>query len=193
MKNLFISLLFLSLSNSFISTQVLAQAVLPPTASPEMLEDRQEAISTNDSLLFAPESENSAKLSRRDSLIQFARQHLNKPYAWGGTGPNAFDCAGFACFVFSKFGIKLARMSEGQKNQCQLVSAAEALPGDLVFYGYPNGRGGYVYTHTAIVYENTGAGKALSVIHSMYYGVKITTLHFDPSWRTRFICIGRII
>ena len=186
---LILSIFFISLS----SQGLFAQIELPSTISSEMQESRREAVSTNDSLLFAPEGEHSAKLGRRDSLIQFARQHLNKPYAWGGVGPNAFDCAGFACFVFSKFGINLARMSEGQKNQCQLIPLAEALPGDLVFYGYPNGRGGYVYTHTAIVYENLSRGKQVQVIHSMYYGVKITTSHFDPSWRTRFICIGRII
>lgn len=30
-----------------------------------------------------------------ESMIKFGLSHLNKPYRWGGNGPNNFDCSGF--------------------------------------------------------------------------------------------------
>ena len=42
-----------------------------------------------------------------DRLIEEAMTHLGKPYHYGGKGPKAFDCAGFARYVYQKFGFTL--------------------------------------------------------------------------------------
>ena len=38
-----------------------------------------------------------------DKLIDFAKKQLNKPYVWGATGPNAFDCSGLVQYVFGHY------------------------------------------------------------------------------------------
>ena len=49
-----------------------------------------------------------------DAIIKEAGKHLGKPYLYGGNGPQSFDCTGFTCFVFNKFGYKLSRTSADQ-------------------------------------------------------------------------------
>ena len=41
-----------------------------------------------------------------DAIIKEAGRHLGKPYLYGGNGPESFDCTGFTCYVFNKFGYK---------------------------------------------------------------------------------------
>lgn len=38
-----------------------------------------------------------------DKLIDCAKKQLNKPYVWGATGPNAFDCSGLVQYVFGHY------------------------------------------------------------------------------------------
>ena len=49
-----------------------------------------------------------------DAIIKEAGRHLGKPYVYGGNGPESFDCTGFTCFVFRKFGYNLSRTSSDQ-------------------------------------------------------------------------------
>jgi cell wall-associated NlpC family hydrolase len=66
-------------------------------------------------------------------------------YAYGGSGPNGFDCSGFTSYVFSKVGISLPHSSSAQAGVATRVSNPQ--PGDLVFVY--NGGGGSI-GHVAI-------------------------------------------
>ena len=61
-------------------------------------------------------------------------------YAYGATGPSAFDCSGFTAYVFAKMGISLPHSSSAQRGMVQSVSTPQ--PGDLVFVY--NGGGGSI-------------------------------------------------
>lgn len=42
------------------------------------------------------------------SVVERAYAHLGRPYSWGATGPNAFDCSGFVSMCLSgKYGVRL--------------------------------------------------------------------------------------
>ncbi|MGG6312910.1 C40 family peptidase [Paenibacillus macerans] len=56
------------------------------------------------------------------------------PYKFGGTSTSGFDCSGFTRYVFSKMGIKLARVSTAQYKQGTTVPKSNLQPGDLVFF-----------------------------------------------------------
>lgn len=72
----------------------------------------------------------------RVSLIQYATQFVGNPYVWGGTSlTRGADCSGFVLSVFSKYGISLPHSSGAQSNCGARISASEAQPGDLFFYG----------------------------------------------------------
>lgn len=67
------------------------------------------------------------------SLISYAYQFIGKPYIFGATGPNSFDCSGFTQYVFRKFGYNLTRTTYTQVKQGTYVSRDQLQPGDLVF------------------------------------------------------------
>ena len=48
------------------------------------------------------------------AAIGFAEQQLGKPYLWGGTGPDAFDCSGLVMMAYRAAGIDIARTSQQQ-------------------------------------------------------------------------------
>jgi hypothetical protein len=70
-------------------------------------------------------------------VIAEAKKYLGVKYVWGGESPNGFDCSGLVQYVYKKFGVNLPRVSQDQAHAGRPVSAAEAKPGDLVFYHNP--------------------------------------------------------
>jgi cell wall-associated NlpC family hydrolase len=75
------------------------------------------------------------KSNLRNSIVAFAKQFVGNPYVYGGTSlTNGTDCSGFTMSVYANFGYSIPRVVEGQAYIGKLVSASEALPGDLVVY-----------------------------------------------------------
>ena len=73
------------------------------------------------------------------TAISFAQQQLGKPYLWGGTGPDAFDCSGLVMMAYRAAGIFIARTSEAQWATLPHVPATQVEPGDLVFFAGSDG------------------------------------------------------
>ncbi len=69
-----------------------------------------------------------------DRVVALAKQHLGTPYVWGGESPGGFDCSGLLQWAYKQVGIDLPRVSTQQARVGREVSAAEARPGDLVFF-----------------------------------------------------------
>ena len=72
----------------------------------------------------------------RVSLVQYALQFVGNPYVWGGTSlTNGIDCSGFTMQVYARYGISLPHHAASQPGYGRRISASEARPGDLFFYG----------------------------------------------------------
>lgn len=72
-----------------------------------------------------------------DDMINYAKQFLGVPYVMGGNGPKTFDCTGFTCYVFKKYGYSLPRTaySQGYTNYgTKITSMSDLKRGDLVFF-----------------------------------------------------------
>ena len=69
--------------------------------------------------------------------VRAAQSQLGKPYKWGATGPNSYDCSGLTSWAFKKAGVTLPRSSSDQARVGSAVSFANMQPGDLVFYYQP--------------------------------------------------------
>jgi hypothetical protein len=72
-------------------------------------------------------------------VIAFAEEQLGKPYLWGGTGPDAYDCSGLAMMAYRAAGIDIPRTSEEQWAFGQQIPASQVQPGDLVFFAGSDG------------------------------------------------------
>ena len=72
------------------------------------------------------------------TAITYAEQQLGKPYLWGGTGPDAFDCSGLVMMAYRAAGStsRAPRSSSGPPSACP---ASQAQPGDLVFFAGADG------------------------------------------------------
>jgi cell wall-associated NlpC family hydrolase len=73
------------------------------------------------------------------TAIAYAEQQLGKPYQWGGTGPDAFDCSGLVMMAYRVAGIDIPRTSAAQWGSGSRVSSSQVQPGDLVFFAGADG------------------------------------------------------
>ncbi|MBS2963944.1 C40 family peptidase [Actinocrinis puniceicyclus] len=68
------------------------------------------------------------------AVITFALAQLGKPYAYGATGPNAYDCSGLMVASYARIGVHLPRATYQQVNAgIPVYSVAQLKPGDLLF------------------------------------------------------------
>jgi cell wall-associated NlpC family hydrolase len=77
--------------------------------------------------------------SAAGTAIAFAEQQLGKPYQWGGTGPDAFDCSGLVMEAYRAAGIDMPRTSQQQWTWGPRVPASQVEPGDLAFFAGSDG------------------------------------------------------
>lgn len=66
--------------------------------------------------------------------VAFARAQLGKPYVWGATGPNAYDCSGLTRAAWRAAGVVLPRTTWEQIEAAPRISTKRLRPGDLIFY-----------------------------------------------------------
>lgn len=60
--------------------------------------------------------------------VDYAMTFLQTKYVSGGNGPNSFDCSGFTCYVYKKFGVSLARSTGGQATAGTEVAKSDLKP-----------------------------------------------------------------
>lgn len=64
-----------------------------------------------------------------------ARKHLGKPYVWGGSGPDNFDCSGLTAWAWKAAGVSLSHSAYTQYFETTRVPIDAVQPGDLLFFG----------------------------------------------------------
>lgn len=70
------------------------------------------------------------------AAISFALSQAGKPYVWGATGPDAYDCSGLMLRAYQSGGINLPRVASEQYHAGALLPVHNAQPGDLMFLAY---------------------------------------------------------
>lgn len=70
------------------------------------------------------------------TAIRFAMGELGKPYVWGATGPNSYDCSGLMLRAYQAAGVSLDRVSSDQYKDGAMLPVRDAQPGDLLFWAY---------------------------------------------------------
>ncbi|HEX9334409.1 MAG TPA: C40 family peptidase [Pseudonocardiaceae bacterium] len=71
---------------------------------------------------------------QENAAVTYALAQVGKPYLWGATGPDAFDCSGLMLAAWAHAGVALDRTTAAQVHDGVAVdSIAQAQPGDLLF------------------------------------------------------------
>lgn len=84
-------------------------------------------------------------------VIAFAKAQLGKPYVYGATGPDSYDCSGLTSTAYQHAGVTIPRLSDAQYWWGASVSKGQEQPGDLVYFEYLPGHSGP--GHVGIVYN----------------------------------------
>ncbi len=69
------------------------------------------------------------------AAIAFAEAQIGEPYSYGAAGPSSWDCSGLTSAAWAAGGRSLPHYSVAQYTQSTTISAAQLVPGDLVFWG----------------------------------------------------------
>lgn len=103
-------------------------------------------------------------------VVAFAASQLGKPYLYGGSGPNSWDCSGLTRAAFATVGYVMPHNAEAQMVQTRKYAIARTTSppaGCLVFYGF----GGFA-DHCGI---STGGGEMIEAPHTgdvvKYYSI----------------------
>lgn len=67
-------------------------------------------------------------------IVTFTMQQIGKPYQWGATGPDAYDCSGLIYAAYRSVGITLPRTTFGMWDLAPHIPENQAEPGDIVFF-----------------------------------------------------------
>lgn len=116
----------------------------------------------------------------RASVVSYALQFVGNRYVWGGTSlENGVDCSGFTMRILGKYGVSLPHSSKAQPSCGTKISASDARPGDLFFYG-----SGRSISHVAIYIGNG------QIVHASNKrdGIKVSNAYYrNPICVTRYL------
>ncbi|HEX2274259.1 MAG TPA: NlpC/P60 family protein [Acidimicrobiales bacterium] len=69
------------------------------------------------------------------AAVAEAQRQIGKPYKWGGSGPDSFDCSGLTAWAWKAGGVTLSHSALAQYHETTRVPLSAIQPGDLVFFG----------------------------------------------------------
>lgn len=121
-------------------------------------------------VIYTFDSEGIASLNKASQIVSIATQQLGKPYVWGATGPNSFDCSGLVQYVYKQIGINLPRTTYQQEYQGKAVSLNELQPGDLLFWGnYGSAYHVAIYIGNGNFIQAPTSGQSVKITNMNYY------------------------
>ena len=124
-----------------------------------------------------------------EALLELGEALFGRPYVWGASGPNSFDCSGLVYFLLNQSGAATVgrTTAQGYFNMSRPVSPSEAMPGDLIFFEgtFSSAR---TITHVGVY---LGDGRMLHT-GSNPNGVEIVSIN-TPFWQRHFHSFGRLV
>ena len=69
----------------------------------------------------------------RQAAVTYALDQLGKPYQWGATGPDSYDCSGLVWAAYRSAGVNVPRTAGEQMQASTLIPPQQAQTGDLLF------------------------------------------------------------
>jgi cell wall-associated NlpC family hydrolase len=106
--------------------------------------------------------------TQADQAVAFAYAQLGKPYEWGATGPDDYDCSGLVQAAWAAAGVSIPRTTYEQWSDLPHIPMSDLEAGDLILY---NGE-----SHVAIY---VGDGYIIDAPHT---GADVERIPESTSW-----------
>ena len=126
---------------------------------------------------------------KTDSIIDFGKTLLGKPYKYITSEGKVLDCSGFVNYIYGKNGIELPRTSASLASLSEKISLSEIKKGDLLFFKGRNTKSKHV-GHLSIV--TSVDGDVIEMMHSCSRGILIELYQKNNYYTSRFLFAGRL-
>jgi cell wall-associated NlpC family hydrolase len=120
--------------------------------------------------------------------VAFALAQLGKPYVFGATGPNTYDCSGLVMTAWAKAGVRIPRITRDQVHTGVAVTSLAAMhPGDLIFI--PGSDGTTAHPGHVGMYIGTIRGRQF-LVQAPHTGTVVKTVPVS-TWARQVAAIRR--
>lgn len=113
--------------------------------------------------------------------LTWARTQIGKPYVWGATGPDSYDCSGLTSRAYQNAALQLPRTSREQYAATTRITEFELAPGDLIFWSADGTAQGIyhvaLYAGNGLIVQAPSAGKDVEEVNL---------------WRENLFAFGRL-
>ncbi len=109
------------------------------------------------------------------AAVDAALSQLGKPYQWGASGPDSYDCSGLTSWAWAHAGVALPHNSGMQYAATPRVPEGDWQPGDLLFFGDP--------IHHVAMYIGNG-----QMVEAPYTGSQVRV---NSAYRSDYVGAGR--
>jgi cell wall-associated NlpC family hydrolase len=100
----------------------------------QVTEDSVGGSTSSGTVTTSPITDPGPTSSQADQAVAFAYAQIGKPYEWGATGPDSFDCSGLVQAAWSAAGVSIERTTEDQWASLPHIPMSDLEPGDLILY-----------------------------------------------------------
>ncbi|MDH2428872.1 bifunctional lytic transglycosylase/C40 family peptidase [Sphaerisporangium sp. TRM90804] len=111
-------------------------------------------------------------------ILEYALAQRGKPYRWGGTGPQGYDCSGIIYMAYRSAGLSIPRTTFGQWPFGVKISKGDEQAGDLVFFNSGPGTSANNPGHVGMV---VSPGKMIEARCTLCGPIKVTTYRDRPN------------
>lgn len=112
-----------------------------------------------------------------------ALAQMGRPYRYGGSTPEGFDCSGLVRYAYRAAGVDVPRTTTEQFRAARSVRWNKLAPGDLLFFRIDSRE----VTHVAIYAGNQ------RFVHAPQSGKSVETRALDDAWYAdRLVGAGRL-
>ena len=125
-----------------------------------------------------------------DSIENFGKQYLGKPYRHNVKGAGPLDCSGFVSHIYGRLGLALPHSSGAIATVTREVDRKDVQRGDLLFFKGRDASRKRI-GHVAMVVGVSPDGD-LCMMHSCHRGIRCDTLSASEYYTKRFVKAGRI-
>lgn len=94
--------------------------------------------------------------TQAEKVVAFAYAQIGKPYVFGASGPNSYDCSGLTSAAWASVGISIPRTSQEQWASLPHVPTSAMQPGDILVFNGAGHVGIYVGGNMMIDAPHTG-------------------------------------